>query len=347
MMVATCHHDLAEWLASGTNQHPSGAIASWVDGATGQLGYEYPEITGYALTYLSAGHGSNGGVDGAAAADWLCDRIERGDFSGRAGDGGVIYNFDHAIQAVGLMSFGETDGGSARHRHGGLTLARRLRDQLQTTGTLPAIDPRGAVTIREHTWSVSGSAHLLKCAQALLLADRLGEEGMRDAVATLQATCDWSAGRGRPDGNVVTCPGSERVHLHAAMYFIEGLWILSEAAGDQVARELADAHFSWVLDHQLANGGFPNIVGVPGGQEQNDVLAQVVRMAALLRRRDERVTAATERLVSGAVATRTGAAIRYRPDDPQVHLNSRCTMFADQALGVVSGEDKCEWYALV
>ena len=44
---------LRRWLASGAIQPESGAFCAWREEESGTLAFEYPEITGYALTWLA------------------------------------------------------------------------------------------------------------------------------------------------------------------------------------------------------------------------------------------------------------------------------------------------------
>lgn len=45
-------HALRGWLGSGPIDSPTGAYFAWIEEGTGRAAFEYPEITGYALTYL-------------------------------------------------------------------------------------------------------------------------------------------------------------------------------------------------------------------------------------------------------------------------------------------------------
>ena len=74
--LAAAAAGLRAWVSSGVCQSASGAFVAWFDRASGRRSYDYPEITGYVLTYLagqtflsererSAGH---------RAAEWLNER---------------------------------------------------------------------------------------------------------------------------------------------------------------------------------------------------------------------------------------------------------------------------------
>src|SRR5713101_6051087 len=68
---------LRAWIASGVCQSESGAFVAWVDFANGRLSYDYPEITGYALTFLAsqASLSDDECSVGHRAAAWLVDRV--------------------------------------------------------------------------------------------------------------------------------------------------------------------------------------------------------------------------------------------------------------------------------
>src|ERR1700710_564213 len=77
----------SRWLGSGPIDSPTGAYFAWIEEGTRRAAFEYPEITGYALTYLMGRpEPSREELSRAArAADWLVDRLDRGDRSARDG----------------------------------------------------------------------------------------------------------------------------------------------------------------------------------------------------------------------------------------------------------------------
>src|SRR5690349_23536145 len=95
-MMNVCHPNLSRlleglhaWIVEGPCQSESGAFSSWVNAQETVLtsAFEYPEITGYALTYLSA-HICCCDTDteqmhrrAERAADWLLARIQTGNFA--------------------------------------------------------------------------------------------------------------------------------------------------------------------------------------------------------------------------------------------------------------------------
>ena len=98
---------LRAWIASGVSQSESGAFVAWVDLATGRPSYDYPEITGYALTFLAsqASLSDDECSVGHRAAAWLVDRVRRGNLAARDGwDDDAVYLFDLAMVEIGRAS---------------------------------------------------------------------------------------------------------------------------------------------------------------------------------------------------------------------------------------------------
>ncbi len=333
-----------QWLSSGRVQASSGAYCAWRDIANDNLAFEYPEITGYALTWLSWCDGLDARElqAGRRAADWLMDRLSSGDRSARADwDGGAIYTFDLGMIAAGLISFG------ARIKHEdyaerGREVVRSLVAYLDERQRLDAIAPDGPASSRSGGWSTDGRPHLVKCVQALLLADQ------PDAARCLlrQAIDDQDP----DDGHFVTQPGDEFVMLHPHLYGVEGMWMWGSARDDQDALERARRAIDWAWQHQLPSGGMPRWVsGSDTGPEQLDVTSQAVRAAVILGLDPPGLEAATLRIAALARADgEHGYALIYRPEDVSGHLNAWVSMFAGQALAVASeGPYALSWNALV
>lgn len=329
---------LRRWLGEGPLQAEDGAYRAWRDAGSGEMAFAYPEITGYACTWLAGRPDPTPAERGAAdrAAAWLVTRLDAGEYSARADyPTAARYNFDLAMIAAGLLRHG-----SDASTRTGLALAARLGEQVDDLEGLGPIDPRGPAPTRAPGWSVDGRAHLLKAVQCLLLAERAGDaHAGRQADALYEASLTFM----REDGRFVTEAADETVMLHPHAYALEGLYVWGTARGDAAALERARAGLAWAWRHQLPTGGFPRAVR-PGGTapdgglvEQLDVTSQIVRMALALDvdvpRRDEAVA----RLCSVAVQADPGLALPYQPTAPAVHQNSWVSMFGAQALELAAG----------
>lgn len=128
--------EIRRWLV-GRARSTSGAVHAWVDAATGVPAFEYPEITGYALTFWAAQSiATEDELEaGRQAAGWLGELVESGRLHAREGwDSNAVYNFDLAMMANGLLAFG------VRHQPEavatGISLAAYLCDQIGRDGWL-------------------------------------------------------------------------------------------------------------------------------------------------------------------------------------------------------------------
>lgn len=338
-LVLKTAENLARWLFSGALSHSDGAIAAWRDHATQELAYEYPEITGYLLT-AAAFTGRTDDLRVRKAADWLCDRVERGVLHSRACDGRVIYNFDTAIVAAGLLNFGSATSGD-RYLDASIRLAIRLRDQLLRRGWLSALDPDSAIPTRKASWSTTGRVHLLKATQALFLASEHGVDCMIEAA---ELVVDDVVRRFSLDGEDLRGPDG-RTYLHPACYALEGLWIWSVARGSATHLDLARRVFDEILAFRLPSGGFPRTAGGSEDEEQTDVVAQMTRLASLLRR-DEEADKGLARLSELTLPAPPGVALVYAPRSAHVHESSWSSMFALQAFELTL-QPALDWRQLI
>jgi hypothetical protein len=312
-----------------------------VDAKTGLLAFEYPEITGYALSFIAAGALPESARSvGSRAAAWLVDRMRRQHFVARDGrDNEAIFLFDLGMIASGLLSFG------ARTRAddvvaGGERVVAFIERELHRARPISPI-ARGRRPERR-AWSTDGVAHLAKLAQCLLLSDRFAESRaltrLIETVKQLQ----------RPNGRIPTEPGDTTTMLHAHFYAAEGLWVWGAARGDEDALDRARAALDWACARQLESGGFPR--AIPDGRpvEQSDVTAQALRLALLLQRRTPEVARAISRLIELAHGSDGKLSIVYQPASPDIHLNTWTTLFAAQALELAApGASAISWRQLV
>lgn len=334
--------DLRRWLASGELQSDSGAFCAWRDADAGSLAFEYPEITGYALTWLAAQPDPTDQeiAAGRRAADWLTGRLQAGDRSARDGwDDGAAYTFDLGMIAAGLQSFGR-DLGDTRHVEQGRSTAEELAAFVRSEAGLESLAPDGPATTRPSEWSTRGGPHLVKCVQSLLLA---GEHAA--AADLVDAAAAWA----QPDGRFQTQPDDDRTMLHPHLYTVEGLWMWGQATGDTEALDRAREATEWVWGHRLDSGGLPRYVdGVAPAPEQWDVTSQAIRAAAMTQADVGGLEIATARLTELARPARDGRALVYQPESGAEHHNAWVSMFGAQALLLAgSGPEAMTWDQLV
>jgi hypothetical protein len=340
--------EIRRWLVRRARS-ASGAVHAWVDAATGVPAFEYPEITGYALTFWAAQSATTEDEleAGRQAAGWLGELVESGRLYAREGwDSHAVYNFDLAMMANGLLAFG------ARHLPEavtiGIRLAAYLGDQIERDGWLEPLDPGMSPRSSRSGWSTEGYAHLVKAAQCQLHAAALG---LPDGVAAARAVVDRGLEFLTPEGRFVTQPSTEVTMLHSHLYAVEGLWIFAEATGDDEARDAAQAATEWAWRQQLPSGGFPRWAAAnsrASAPEQFDVTAQAIRAAVLCGLDPDGLDRAVLRLANCGLKTPAGSALPYQPDTENIHENAWVSMFGAQAYeSALAAAPRFDWTTLV
>jgi hypothetical protein len=349
-VVASTAAGLRRWISSEACQRPTGAIAAWYDLDASRRSYDYPEIGGYALTFLAgqAALSKRESAAGRRCAEWLVARVRARNFAARdRWDNDAIYLFDLGMIASGLLSFGRRVQDS-RFIAAGLELVGFVGDETGSVSSISPISARGHHSERR-TWSSRGRAHLAKIVQAFLFANEFNigaERGhpelLIESVKSLQAD----------DGRIQTDPDQTTTMLHPHLYAAEGLWIWGSARGEDDSLERAWAAVQWVWSQQLESGGFPRSVPDPprGGltDEQSDVTAQAVRLALVLGLRSPAVDRAVARMIELTREHKEALGIVYQPGSRDVHLNTWATLFAAQALNVaIPNSPLISWRQLV
>lgn len=345
---------LRRWLTSGRCQRANGAFVAWRDARTGVHAFEYPEITGYVLTYLAGRPtlGADEALVGRQAAEWLIRRFQGGNYAARDGwDKGTVYLFDLAMIANGLLTFGERVS-EERYMTSGLDLAAKLVGELKGAGGPRTLSRATPTTNRASNWSTTGQAHMCKAVQCLLHADRLG---VRGATAVAERLVAHTKRLQAKDGWFRTQQATGITMLHPHLYAIEGLWMWGLARSDDHALAQARHGMTWLWTHQLQHGGFPRLAassGLPSGAdavEQTDVTSQAIRMTLALHLDMPAVVRASQRLTYVAQYDGRGcAALPYQPASSPRHLNVWATLFGAQATEVVSaGAESLTWQHLV
>lgn len=341
---------LRSWLVSGAAQSPGGAFYAWLAEEDRAPSFEYPEITGYALTHLAGQlEPTPAEVEaGRRAGQWLLQRFAAEDASAHVGyDAEAVYTFDLAMISTGLLAFG-TRFGLPKLRERGLRLAAAMCAEIEQTGRLESIAPSSPVPTSRSAWSTEGYAHLLKAVQCLLWAETLGASGHARAARTLVDHCVLSQ---QPDGRFITHPRDAETMLHPHLYAVEGLWMLGTALEDDTALRRARLGTEWVWSQQLPSGGFPRYVTTGPAEpapEQMDLTAQAVRAAIMVDLRPQGLAAGVQRL--GEVAVRDGGSLvlPYQPGAAVRHLNVWVTLFGAQAALVgLPDAPAVDWKALV
>ena len=336
---------IEQWLLESAVQLRTGAqqggIAGLVD-RNGKPEFVYMEITGYYLTtvtWLAAGAASSGErataalVQGGKALGWMTSVTADGtvpptrlylshghdDWRNRA-----IFTFDLAMAARGAACFARASGSDdavALVR----VLAARLREVCGNTVPLPshALRKQPARPLPDR-WSTRPGPHHVKAAAALLhlppgvLAEDL-VRACRETVAYWRETL------------AASCAVRE---LHPLLYGLEGMLMLEPLSSEQTLDAVEEA-YERLLALQGADGSLPAVAVDPPRGVRADVLAQALRIGALLRAAD-RLPGAVWRRRLDALA---GALLRHVLPNGAVLFsadrdaaNAWCAMFAHQAL---------------
>jgi hypothetical protein len=316
----------------------------------GRRSFDYPEISGYALTYLAGLESMEKHelVAGHRAAEWLIARVRGGNLAARDGwDNDAIYLFDLGMIASGLLSFGRRTG-VERYLETGSLLVSILEAEASSGDMISPVSRQGPKS-RRTDWSARGVSHLAKLVQPFLLAEESGGGSSRSVSSRLieQVRRNQDA-----DGRIWTDEDRLTTMLHPHLYAAEGLWIWGSAVGDDDALERARAAVEWAWSHQLGHGGLPRSVTHTDEDEiraeQSDVTAQAIRLSLAMGARSSAVGCAIKRMVGVARRHRSGLGIVYQPGSSRVHLNMWATLFAVQALTMAVPEaPQISWQELV
>lgn len=329
---------MRRWLRGA--QGRDGGFVAWID-EHDRPAFVYPEISGYALTFLSfLRDPTRDEVDAAErCSEFLRSRIEHGQLEARHFEPGVVYAFDLGMIASGLFNAADRFGLPGEQE--AATLVDLIASELLTSGRLAPVSAVGAASRRRPTWSTSGELHLAKVVQALLLGAEHGVRGADVAAERLieRTTLVLNAHRWPP----CTSRATDRCDLHPLLYCAEGLWIWSRAQGDERAAALATRVVQSAVALGLPGGALPGAVdGGSVASVQGDVLAQGLRLVRLLGMTDALDLMA--QVLAFAETMPAGTAVRYTLDPG--HDNTWATLFAAQALELESG-DALSWRLLV
>jgi hypothetical protein len=319
-----------------------GSVAGWLDQA-GAPEFTYFEITGYymtAMSWLAAG--------GARSAEGRERALERGaqalGWAAAATVGGAmpptrlylrdspddwrnaaVFSFDLAMAARGAACFGAVADAAA---------SPAVVDAL--AGWLWKIcggeAPLASHALRDGSgipllarWSTQPGPHHLKTAAALL---RLGDGSLRPELerACTDTVSHWAERYRR------SWPCAES---HPLLYGLEGLALL----GDEESVALAEEVLERLFKLQAPDGSLPANVSGDASPVRSDVLAQALRLAALLRRQGRlpgevwsaRLNALADSLLG---YVRADGSVEFA--NGQGIANAWCAMFAHQALTLYS-----------
>jgi hypothetical protein len=374
----TTRLELAEqWLltsgARSTAADPqfSGGFASWFDSDTRSYPYLYPEITGYALTWLAASYRLRPQpkilAAGIAAADWLLrhqDRTSAGfpavlplKPSPFAEKQHSIYSFDAGVILNGLVHLFEATG-SAEVLEAATECGEWL---IGAARSRPGFHPRllaGQGFVADPTqWSLSSGSYHTKVSLGLLhLAAATGDRKYEEAAVD---GCDFALTFQEPGGRFRSfAAGGTNCHPH--LYSAEGLWVAGRYLDRPDYLAASAVATVWQFGVRSPSGEVARHWhnGTANYHERVDVIAQTLRLGVI--HRAEGTIA--ESIISAAdlsgVADRLWAAQRLDSDPairggfsfgslsdgtPAPHVNVWVTLFATQALRLFEDYRNDRW----
>jgi hypothetical protein len=354
-MVSESFEKASNWVLNSGIQNKSGAFHAWVDLENGRKAFEYSEITGYgisALVFLNSVKNSPELLEKAGkASEWLLRNavtaegavLARNYMDWEAPDpnfsfeGRNCFSFDAGMVLNGLMALYESGKDKscleAASKVGNYLLERVGAGRMEAVYNVK----EGKSVNSGEKWSWQPGPYHAKVSIGLLKLAKAKGESYREAALDL---CDFALKRQMKPGRFVTNSGDESTHLHPHCYSAEGL--LFAGIGQKEGRyiDAAERAVLWALENQAVDGGIRAFFCGDWNQSQrSDVLAQVLRLAAVLKSlgrlnsvEDEKISLLERRLLqfqheSGGFLYGKELDMASRPC-----VNAWCTMFALQAL---------------
>lgn len=309
---------LSAWLSSDDLIGATGHCLSWAN--PDHPGYEYPELTGLLLSFLSrSGHGPRRArqLHDALSASAAPDGVRRGE---------ITYAFDTAMALRGLLDF-RADGAAA---YPVPQWTRALVEAVETgrgCHPTPSLQP-------STRWSLAFGPHQAKLAAGLCAA---GRHGVADPSGVLAQLRDRTLSLQQPDGRFRIHAESDLTYLHAHCYAVEGLLMIGGTdAGVRTG-------VAWLSRVQGGDGGFRawHDGVVASGPARSDATAQAIRLFRYVDETHYQPEIESARaFLSRCIDPRGG--VRYEPDSAD--RTAWSTIFAAQALApaghpVYAGQD--------
>jgi len=311
---------IKDWLVTAPVQTCSGpyagGVAGWLD-ADGTASYAYGEITGYWLSWLSSIREECADVEARAAA---AVGFLRSTWSGNAPPdtrlylhpappdwrNRAVFTFDMAMIVRGLAHAGELVG-IERCAAVARQIVPWLVRCIGADGALLTHVQLGAGSPLPCRWSTQPGPFQAKASAALLCAPPawLPAE-LRDAA---RLTLDKWAGR-----------AAEHSELHPRFYALEGRILAGETAVPDLAGTVLPS-----------DGRLPEDLSDPAALVRADVLAQAIRILALVEGEEAAAAEARTVILADALLNHvdtSGAVLFRRGTGPQ---NVWCAIFAAQA----------------
>lgn len=349
-----------KWLLDSGIQSEKGGFYAWQDMEDESHSYLYSEITGYGITtlcflykitkediFLKKARSAARWIlrfafDNTGAVltrDYIKETVEHYSF-----ERGNIYSFDCAMVAFGMIRLYEITY-EDEYIDCAEKIIKFLNSRMSGPDGLyyPVFDTKKNAAYEDPgKWSTqSGSFHcklaLCLCAFARIKKDERFIENAGRLIGS-------SLGNFYREGRFITSVADNSSHLHPYSYALEGMLYYACKSGRDDYLDTVKEAFDWIAGYQQDKGGFPTIVLADGkikvSYQRCDIQAQILRLSYFIKSGIDR-----ERLIESFLEQQNitrgykGAFLFGADMDGTVkyHSNAWCSMFALQALYLVSG----------
>ncbi len=333
---------VAAWLLHGPAQLSSGPHAGAIAGtltADGRAAYVYPEIAGYYLQWLAWRARRDGDTQALAARaagvqrwlrTWLAATPPptRVHLDGTTGDwrNRAVFLFDVAMVLRGLGSVVAAD--LVRADPEVLAgIVRELERLRSADGHFDACAMHAPGDEFAARWSTRRGAFLAKAAAGVLTAARV-LPGIPQHIV--------DAADGTFTASIAALAQDAHREVHPLLYACEGVLGLPGHRRFHASLPVVSAHLDVVLAAAGSDGSLPETLHVDNDVRRVDIIAQALRVGALLaRHRPQRPPdrVALERLHRALLReVQPSGAVAFARDAAGTACNVWAAMFADQAL---------------
>ncbi len=351
---------LSSGIQNTSGQH-KGGFNAWYDPVTKQYPFIYSEITGYgisALLYLNTIKPYKVLVERAhTAAKWLKQRAFYKTKS-------VLCRYYYSTQLftprlctfdAGMCLKALTSLYRQTHKKAYLEWSMNIGDWLvhemqKEDGSVYARDLLEEKRLQDNDppWSAQSGSFHAKNAIGLLHLGSLTANSVY--IESADKLCRWALKMQLKNGRFITSAGDGNTFLQPHCYSVEGILCTGIFLRKRKYIDSAVKGTKWIMNHQLANGGFPAYYSQSTGRfstaESADMSAQVIRLLLFLAELGEleidisNMENAVNRLFDFQYMDKKDARAHggflagsaWFRNDPKQHVNSWVTMFVLQAV---------------
>lgn len=333
-----------------------GGYYSWYKSETKEFQHLYPEITGYALTWLHnlisqyCFENIEYKIKAENAFTWL---EKQATFSKRGVKSRYNYNSNELTESksyvfdTGMVLFGVTNIYKLFKNDKYLIYAKNIADYIlnmqKEDGSFYAFynNKTGKKIDSSKTWSSQSGGYHAKLSLGLLNLFEITSDPSYKASAI--NCCEYALTTQEENGRFITHRKEKHTYLHPHCYTLEGLFYAGVELGNKNYLNSALNGLKWSISGQMQSGGIPFIYYTNDGwgkYEHSDVLAQILRLGVLFldESYENKVKQLLNRLVqfqdlSSDLHSKGGFHYGFDEMGHEIfHINSWCTMFSIQAM---------------